>query len=69
MYFNFLRRYRIHHHNWSTADFIAFICAIVVIYAIKSFAQKYFPNISESKLKIISIIVIIVAVLIANSIE
>ena len=68
MELTFLLRYRIHHH-WSTAYFIACICALLVIYAIKSFAKKYFPDISESKLNIISTIVIVVAVLIANSIE
>ena len=64
-----LYRYRRHHHNWSTADFIAFICALIVIYAIKSFAKKYFSDISESKLNIISTIVIVIAVLIANAVE
>ena len=68
MELTFLLRYRRHHH-WSTADFIAFICALIVIYAIKSFAKKYFPDISESKLNIISTIVIVIAVLIANAVE
>lgn len=61
-----LYRYR-RHHNWSTADYIAFICAIIVIYAIRKFAKKYFPNIRESILNIISTIVIVIAVLIANT--
>ncbi len=64
-----LYRYRRHHHHWSTADFIAFLCALVVIYAIKHFSKKYFSDISESKLNVISIIVIVIAVLIANAVE
>ena len=69
MDFTFFLRYRRHHHHWSTADFIAFLCALIVIYAIKHFSKKYFSDISESKLNIISIIVIVIAVLIANAVE
>ena len=62
-----LRRY--HSHHWSLADWIAYICALAVIYLVRSAAEKYFPNIGETKLKVISMIIIVIAVIIANAVE
>ncbi len=62
-------RYRSHGHHWSIADWIAFVCALIVIYVLRRAAEKYFPGIGERTLNIISFIIIVIAVFIAAAFE